>query len=156
MLKPMFILGASLVLGGCAAVSPVPLSSLLPQSGPNLEVHSQTSIKLEQANFAVVKTNLNGRCKGFALLGIITITPARYTTAMDRLYSQAEMQAGRPQTLANLAVERSSAYLILFSIPQVVVRADLVEFVAEPVAAPRLQKPADTQPDRKTESHDRR
>jgi len=77
-----------------------------------------------------------GQCKGFSLLGIITLVPARFSMAMDRLYAQAEMQPGRPQTLANLVVERSSTYLILYSIPRVSIRADVVEFVPPVPAGP--------------------
>src|SRR5262245_12444613 len=152
MVKTLLILSALLALCGCSAVSPVPLSSLLPGAGTGLEVHSQTSIKLEQANFSVMKTNLVGRSQGFALLGIITIVPARFTDALNRIYSQAEMHAGGPQPLANVTVERSSAYWILFSIPRVSVRADLVEFVAEGATGPRPPLPADTEPPRQTPS----
>jgi hypothetical protein len=150
MVKTLLPLSALLALCGCSAVSPVPLSSLLPGGGTGLEVHSETSIRLEQANFGVVKTNLVGRSQGFALLGIITMVPARFTDALNRVYSQAEMQAGRPQTLANVTVERTSAYWILFSIPRVSVRADLVEFVAESAPEPRSPQPADAEPPRQT------
>jgi hypothetical protein len=48
---------------------------------------------------------------------------------MDRLYAHAEVRPGGAQTLANIVVERSSTYLILYSIPRVSIRADVVEFV---------------------------
>jgi hypothetical protein len=48
---------------------------------------------------------------------------------MDRLYGHAEVRPGAAQTLANVVVERSSTYLILYSIPRVSIRADVVEFV---------------------------
>jgi hypothetical protein len=92
---------------------------------------------LEQANFVEVKTNVVGQSKGFSLLGIITLVPARFGTAMDRLYAEAAMQPGRPQTLANLVTERSSTFLILYSIPRVSIRADVVEFVPVAPAGPR-------------------
>jgi hypothetical protein len=76
----------------------------------------------------VVKTNVVGQARGFALLGFITMVPARFQTAMDRLYTKAEMQSGQAQTLGNIIMEKSSAYWILFSIPRISVRADLVEF----------------------------
>ena len=47
---------------------------------------------------------------------------------MVRLYTKAQMQSGRPQTLGNVVMEKTSAYWILFSIPRVSVRADVVEF----------------------------
>src|SRR5262245_51533822 len=145
MVKTLLIFGALLVLCGCAGVSSVPVSSLLPGAA-TLEVHRETAIRLDQANFSVVKTNLAGRSQGFALLGIITIVPARFTEALNRIYSEAGMQTGRAQTLANITVERSSAYWVLFSIPRVSVHADLVEFVAERAAEPHSPRSEDKEP----------
>ena len=137
--------GMTLLLGGCAALAPLAVP-LLPNGSASGEFHTATTVKLEQANFATVKTNVVGQCKGFALLGIITIVPARLSTAMDRLYAQAQMQPGRPQTLANLVVERSSTFLILYSIPRVSIRADVVEFVPPSTAGPSPAPPGGTRP----------
>jgi hypothetical protein len=127
----IFLAGLPGLLGGCAALPLLPASSsLLPTGSATAEFHSATAVKLEQANFTTVKTNVVGQTKGFALLGIITIVPARFSTAIDRLYVQAEMRPGVAQTLANMVVDRSSTYLILYSIPRVSVRADVIEFVA--------------------------
>jgi hypothetical protein len=114
---------------GCAAVATLPLSSLvgLPSSA-SLEIHTDTQVRLEEANFVVTKTNVVGQSRGFSLLGIITIFPADFTKAMNRLCAQAQMQTGRPQTLSNLIMERDATYFILFSIPRVRVRADVIEF----------------------------
>ncbi len=127
----IILLSVSLLLSGCASVSTLPISSVLPTTGSSLDVHDQTLVKLDQANFKVVRTNLVGQCKGFQLLWFISIVPARYTKAMDRLYAKADIRAGKPQTLTHVVLERSSVCLILFSIPQVSVSADLVEFVGE-------------------------
>jgi hypothetical protein len=123
------LLGLALT-GGCAAVATLPIASVM--GSPNatfLEIHSSTEVRLQDANFIVTKTNLVGQSKGFALLGILTIVPAKFSTAVSRLYTQAEMQQGRPQTLANLVMEKDSLYLILFSIPRTAIRADVIEFV---------------------------
>jgi len=143
MLKFVLIAGLALVLSGCAAFSTLPLvSSLVPYGSANANFHTSTAVKLDQANFTTVKTNVVGGSKGFALLGLITLSPARFSTAMDRLYAQAEIHTGRPQTLANVVVERSSTYLILYSIPRVSIRADVVEFVApSPASPPRTELP---------------
>jgi hypothetical protein len=45
------------------------------------------------------------------------------------MYEHAEVEHGRPQTFAHLIVEHSGIYVILFSIPEVTTRADLVEFL---------------------------
>jgi len=137
----IFLAGAALaaLLSGCAAglaSATASGSSLLTPNAAFLEVHSQTMVTLEKPNFAVVKANNLGRSRGFALLGLITIVPPRCNTALNRLYEHAGMQSGRAQTLANVLVERSSSYWILFSLPEITVRADLVEFVTNNAAAP--------------------
>ena len=119
-------------VSGCAALAPV--SSLLGGShggSPGLEVHEQTSVNLAQGNFELIKTNVVGQSKGFSLLGFITLYPATLTKAINRMYAAAEMRTGQPQTVAHLIVEHSSSYWILFGIPKVEVRADIVEFVPE-------------------------
>lgn len=116
--------------GGCAAVATLPIASVL--GSPNasaLEIHNGTEVRLQDANFVVTRTNVVGQSKGFSLLGVLTIVPAKFTTAASRLYMEAEMQPGRPQTLANLVMEKDSTYFILFSIPRTALRADVIEFI---------------------------
>jgi hypothetical protein len=112
-----------------------PLSSapaLLAPAGA-VEIHNQTDVRLDQNNFVVVKTNAAGKCKGFAFLGIITMKPAKFSKALDRCYAQAAIEYGKPQTLVNVVMERNTSYWILFSLPEVSVRGDVVEFMpAEP------------------------
>jgi len=125
----------ALLLGGCAAAPLLPTAStLLPSGSATADFHSGTTVKLDQANFVMVKTNVTGQCKGFALFGLITITPARFSTAMDRLYGGADLQPGHPQTLVNVVAERSTSFYLLYSIPRVSVRADVVEFRKESVS----------------------
>jgi hypothetical protein len=114
---------------GCAAVAP--FASTLAGGAPSasLEVHSQTAVRLSEANFVTLRTNLVGSSEGFRLLGFITLRPATVNEAMTRLYATAQAQEGRPETLANLVVEHSGIYVILFSIPRVTIRADLIEFI---------------------------
>src|SRR5689334_7345426 len=123
------IVVATMFVTGCAAVAP--LSSALTGSAPSseLEIHTQTSVRLEEGNFVTVRTNVVGSSKGFKLLGFITLYPATVDTALSRLYDKAEAEQGRPQTLAHLIVEHSGIYVILFSIPKVTARADLIEFL---------------------------
>ena len=139
--RVILILFVALLGGGCASVATLPISSLLPAASSSVDIRSQTSVKLDKVNFIVIKTNVVGECKGFALLGFIGISPARFTLAMNQLYAKAEMQTGKPQSLAHVVVERSSTYLFLFSIPKVSVRADVVEFVTKPAAEPRSRAP---------------
>ena len=131
MIRLAALLGVAALTGGCAGLAAYPLSStpaLLSPAGA-VEIHNQTQVRLDQDNFVTVKTNASGKSKGFALLGLITIVPAKFSTALDRCYVQAGIESGTPQTLANVVMERNTTYWILFSIPEVSVRADVVEFV---------------------------
>jgi uncharacterized protein DUF6567 len=131
MQKIIALLGLALLTAGCAGMAASQLPATFGSLNPNtsaLEIHNQTDVKLTEGNFSVMKTNVVGQSKGFSLLGFITLFPARFQTAMDRLYANAQMQSGRPQTLGNVVMEKSSAYWILFSLPRVSVRADVVEF----------------------------
>lgn len=130
MIRVLLGLLGCFLLNGCAAL--VPLSSLLttPSTGTSpLQVHEQTSVKLAADNFVLVKTNVVGSSRGFSLLGILTIEPATLNEAMNHLYAAAQMERGRPQTVAHLVVEQTTSFWILFGIPRIDVRADVVEFV---------------------------
>jgi hypothetical protein len=135
-LAPLALLALALT-GGCAAVSTLPIASMIgsPQASA-LQIQSSTEVRLQEANFIVTRTNLMGESRGFSLLGLLTIVPAKFTTAASRLYAQAEMQPGRPQTLVHLVMEKDSTYLILFSIPRTALRADLIEFTQGATSTP--------------------
>jgi len=134
LLKLVSCLALMVMLAGCATTSPMAASFVGLPGLASLNVRGQTDVHLAEANFLLVKTNQVGESKGFSLLGLLTMVPPRFNTAFARLYAQAEMQPGRPQTLANVILERNSSYWILFSIPRCSVRADVVEFVPTPTA----------------------
>lgn len=124
------------IAGGCAAVAPI--SSAVGALNPSatLQIYNTTELRLQQKNFVVVKSNVLGQSKGFALLGLITVVPAKFNTAMNRLNAQADLTPGSARTLANLVLEKDSSYWILFSIPRTSIRADVVEFTDNPQAHP--------------------
>ena len=134
----MAVMTLVVFLSGCAAVAPISsaVSSVTPTT--TLQIFNTTELRLQQKNFLVVKPNVRGEAKGFALLGIITIVPARFSKAMDRLNNQADMKPGTSRTLANLVLEKDSSYYILFSIPKTSIRADVIEFIpdAQPQPSP--------------------
>jgi hypothetical protein len=145
------LLGLIALTAGCAGAAATELPSTLSAMNPSassLEIHNQTELRLTEGNFSIVKTNVVGDARGFSLLGFITLVPARFETAMGRFYSKAEMQTGRPQTLGNLIVEKTSAYWILFSIPRVSVRADVLEFSQNHplLLIPHSMPPGETEP----------
>ncbi|HZR17540.1 MAG TPA: hypothetical protein VFE51_09450 [Verrucomicrobiae bacterium] len=145
-------LGCSL-LTGCAAIAPLSSIITTPSGGtPPLQVHEQTSVKLAADNFILIRTNVVGRSRGFSLLGIITIVPATLNKAMDRLYNNAQMHENQPQTIAHLVIEQTSSYWILFGIPEMDARADVVEFKPEvrgppPGGPPPFEAPPPRPPD---------
>jgi hypothetical protein len=123
-------LAIAALCGGCASGSALSVASLM--GSPNasaLEIHNNTDVRLQEKNFIVIRTNVMGQSSGFSLLGVLTIVPAKFTKAMSRLYVQAEMQPGRPQTLVNLVMEKDATYFILFSLPRTAIRADVIEFI---------------------------
>ena len=143
MARVILSLAITVLLSGCAAFAPI--SSLIntptgSSGNPPLQVHDETSVRLASDNFQLVKTNVVGRSHGFSLLGIITIVPATLNKAMNRMYANAEMRPGQPQTVSHLLIEQTSSYFILFGIPEVDVRADIVQF-RPPVPPPPAQPP---------------
>ncbi len=90
-----------------------------------------TSVDLSKKNYRIIKLNALGESKGFKLLGIIPILSPRYTKAMKDLYSKSGITEGKAYALINVAQERSTLYLILFSIPKLTIRADIIEFLDE-------------------------
>ncbi len=127
--------------GGCAAVAPLSAmaGSVLPSS--TLGIYNATELRLQQKNFVIVRPNVLGQSKGFSLFGLFTIVPAKFTTAMSQLNARADMQPGSSRTLANLIMEKDSAYFVLFSIPRTSIRADVIEFTPDIQAQP---PPGDT------------
>jgi hypothetical protein len=132
----MALAGLAALAGGCTAVAP--LSSVVGSVNPSAtsQIFNITELRLQQKNFVIVKPNVMGESKGFALLGLITIVPARFTTAMGRLNAQAELKPGSSRTLANLVLAKDSTYFILFSLPRTAIRADVIEFVPDILPQP--------------------
>jgi hypothetical protein len=130
LLALLALLGLVVLAGGCAAASALPVASMI--GSPNaaaLEIHNNTDVRLQEKNFIILKNNVVGQSSGFSLLGILTIVPASFTTAMSRLCVQAELESGRPQTMVNLILEKDSLNYILFAIPRTSIRADVIEFI---------------------------
>jgi hypothetical protein len=117
---------------------PIPITpDWLKQGSSSAEVLNSTHVTLMEDNFRIVQTNVIGKSRGFKLLGLITIKPASNTRAMSDLYGKAQVEPGRPQALANVVRESGSTYLILFSLPKVTIRADLIEFTERNTELPR-------------------
>lgn len=91
-----------------------------------------TAVTLKENNYKVLKAGARGDSTGFSLLGFIPIVSPNYAEAKASLYSSiGHTIEGRSVALANQTQDTSSVYLILFSIPKIVVTADVVEFIED-------------------------
>jgi len=94
-----------------------------------------TGVNLEQNNYRVIKASATGVSSGFRLLGIIPFKAPSYAEAKKNLYASAgESLDGRAIALANQTEDRSSLYVILFSLPKLTISADIVEFISKDAA----------------------
>ena len=102
---------------------------------------SGTNIDLSHNNYRVVRSNVVGTSYGFWLLGFIPITSPSHTSAMSELYDNAGVVEGKAQALVNVTQDHSYLYLILFGIPSLTVRADIIEFTDSPSQSDSQQAP---------------
>jgi hypothetical protein len=96
---------------------------------------TQSATHLDHANFRVIKAGARGEDWGFYLFGFIPIIPASLADATDKLMAGVSAE-GRAVSLTNVTQEQQLLCLILFSMPKVVVRADVIEFDSRPGPAP--------------------
>jgi hypothetical protein len=97
-------------------------NGVMPQS-------TATAVSLKENNYKVIKAGARGHSTGFYLFGLIPIVSPNYADAKSSLYTAVgEQLEGRSIALANQTQDHSTIYLILFSIPRLVVTADIVEF----------------------------
>ena len=99
-------------------------------SSGTLPVGSETRTDLSKDNYRIIKANARGTDKGFWLLGIIPFASPNYANAMKDLHKQVDVE-GKPAALANITKDKSTLYLILFSVPKIIVTADVIEFIEE-------------------------
>jgi len=107
---------ALLLLTGCSAIGKFPHTSV-------------TNVHLQENNYRVVKPNAIGTSTGFTLFGVLPLAAPRYTNAMTDLYRDAGLFNHKAYALANVVQEHSNTYVILFSVPKLTVRADIIEFI---------------------------
>ena len=100
-----------------------------------------TSVSLAGNNYKLIKAGATGHSSGFRLLGIIPFASPTHAGAKASLYkSVGQPLTGRAVALANETEDRSTLYLILFSIPKITVTADVVEFTDVPVGGNAVPK----------------
>jgi hypothetical protein len=145
-MKWILALIALLPVVACAQL-PIPITPDWLKSDKESGVLHSTHVQLSGNNYRVLQTNVVAKSGGFKLLGFITIRSPSYVKAVSRLYAKAGVAEGHPQALANVVYETGGMNLILFSLPKIWVRADLVEFTSTPVSA-HTHSPGAVTPDR--------
>jgi hypothetical protein len=123
------------LLTGCSSLTALALTPDPGATAPEAP-RTITTVKLAQANFHTQKLNAMGHDQGFKFLGLFTIFPASRVKAFTRMYQSAKVEAGGPLTPANIVIEQIEQSYILFSIPEVYVRADFVVFESPPCDDP--------------------
>jgi Family of unknown function (DUF6567) len=116
---------APFVFAGCAS------------QGGDYQHTNATDVRLSGNNYRLIKAGAVGKSDGFWLLGIIPFANPNYGEAKAHLYkSVGEPLTGRSIALANQTEDRSTLYLLLFSIPKVTITADVVEFTGAATNSP--------------------
>jgi hypothetical protein len=88
-----------------------------------------TSVVLQSNNYKTVRAGATGVSHGFSLLGFLPIVSPNYAAAKANLYQDLGTKVeGKSIALANQTEDRSSLWLILFSIPKIMITADVIEF----------------------------
>ena len=102
---------------------------------------TQTQVSLTRGNYRMIQAGAEGHSYGFRfLLGIIPITAPSTAAARADLYrSLNQSLVGRSAALINVSEDRSTTWLLLFSVPKIVITGDVVEFTQENPAPPIQQ-----------------
>ena len=111
----------------------VPLIALLTgcASEGNFQHSNGTAVDLNNNNYRMIKAGASGSSTGFSLLGIIPFGSPTYSQAKSELYKSVnEPLVGRSIALANSTEDKSTTYLILFSLPKITITADVIEFTS--------------------------
>jgi hypothetical protein len=91
-----------------------------------------TSVSLSADNYQLIQAGAKGVSYGFRLFGVLPIASPHYADAKQDLYAAvSEPLRGRAVALANEMEDKSTLYLILFSVPKVTVTADVIEFTSK-------------------------
>lgn len=123
-------------LSGCAAVLPaLPALSGLNPTPAGSPILTTSTVSLSKQNYKIIKANAIGGSEGFSLLGLFTLVSPSYDEAFTNLYQIAGVSEGKAQALANVVYGNSSNFYLLFSLPKITVRADVIEFTDAAVPA---------------------
>jgi len=95
----------------------------------NVGQSTTTAVDLKGKNYQMIQAGATGTSYGFRLLGILPFASPHYAAARQDLYASVKVPlTGKAVALADQMEDRSTLYLILFSIPKVTLTADVIEF----------------------------
>jgi hypothetical protein len=90
---------------------------------------TSTSVNLNEKNYRLLQPGASGTSYGFRLLGIIPFASPHFATARKDLYRSVNQPIeGKAIALSNELEDKSTLYLILFSVPKYTLTADVIEF----------------------------
>ena len=123
----------SLIIGLISVCASALLMQGCSRSVGNMPQGTGTEVSLKGSNYKIITAGARGESEGFALFGILPIISPNYADAKASLYtSSGQRLEGRAIALTNQTYDRSTVYLILFSLPKITITADIVEFDAAP------------------------
>lgn len=126
--KTAFLL-ITILFSGCGAL-PISLPFSPSTVGSN-QLLTGTSVSLSKQNYKIVKANAIGKDWGVNLVGIIPVVSPYYSEAITQIYKNVGDMEGRPRALVNIVHQQTSSFYLLFSIPEIIIRADVVEFTQD-------------------------
>ena|SRR2546430_17252136 len=104
---------------------------------------SSTSVALNSRNYRLVKPGASGSSYGFRLFGLLPLASPHYAAARTKLYQSMDQPlTGKAIALTNELQDKSTVYLILFSVPKFTLTADVIEFVDPAAPQPGLHAAA--------------
>ena len=110
-------------------------------TGDEYRQSTGTTISLAGNNYKLIKAGAAGHSSGFRLLMVIPFASPTIGGAKTSLYKSAGIQeTGKAMALANYTEDRTTLYLILFSIPKITVTADVIEFTDAPTSGSNTSK----------------
>ena len=102
-------------------------------SSSRVELRGQsttTAVALNGKNYRLIKAGAMGTSHGFKLLGVFPFASPHHSTARSKLYASVDQPlTGKAVALTNELEDKSTLYLILFSVPKLTLTADVIEFV---------------------------
>lgn len=94
-------------------------------------------VGLTKNNYKVVKVGAKGESGGFSFLGFIPFSSPQYSQAKERLYKSVNIpMEGKAIALVNQTEDNSYSYFLLFAIRELVLTADVIEYIDEATGQP--------------------